>query len=69
MTYKTIQNEYHKVYNKTIKSCWIADVKREMGLPVREAYNRENPNIIKNRCMDLEVRERIKAIVRTQGNS
>lgn len=55
MIYKTIQDEYRKVNDKTIKSCWIADVKRELGLPVREAYNRENPDIIKNRCKDIEV--------------
>ena len=67
MTYKKIQSEYREVYNKTIKSCWIADVKRELGFPMRKAYNRENPNIIKNRCLDQEVRERIKSIIGKQN--
>lgn len=52
------------MYNKTIKSCWIADVKREMGFKMRKAHNREHPDIIKNRCKDDEVRERIKQLIR-----
>lgn len=42
MTYKEIQEAYKKKHNSTIKSCWIADVKRKMGIPVRRAYNRIN---------------------------
>ncbi|MFY7814348.1 MAG: hypothetical protein ACOVRK_04060 [Chryseobacterium taeanense] len=40
MTYKQIQDEYKSKYNSSIKTCWIADTKRKMGLPVRIAYNR-----------------------------
>jgi len=63
MTYKDIQEEYRRLYSKTIKSCWIADVKREMGFQMREAHNRENPDRLKNQCKDGEVRERIKQII------
>lgn len=63
MTYKEIQEIYRNKYQKTIKSCWIADVKREMGFPMREAYNRENPNQIKNWCKDPDVRDKIKQII------
>lgn len=41
MTYKEIQLIYRDKYNSSIKTCWIADVKRKMGLPVRIAYNRK----------------------------
>ena len=34
-----------------------------MGFQMREAYNRENPDRIKNQCKDSEVRERIKQII------
>jgi len=49
MTYKEIERLYKKRYNKVIKSCWIADVKRKMGLKVRKAYNRKTKNI-SNKC-------------------
>jgi hypothetical protein len=66
MTYKSIQAEYRKIYRKTIKSCWIADVKRELGFQMKDAPNRINPDIIKNRCLDKVVRERIKVIISEQ---
>lgn len=40
MTYKEIQEKYKKKYGKTVKTCWIADVKRKKGYKVRDAYNR-----------------------------
>ena len=64
MTYKNIQEEYRKNYSMTIKSCWIADVKRELGFQMKDAPNRINHDIIKNRCIDRVVRERIKTIIR-----
>lgn len=63
MTYKQIQEEYKKLYFKTIKSCWIADVKRELGFTVRVAYNRINIDSIKNTCNNLNIRENIKSII------
>jgi len=68
MTYKEIQDEYREIYKKTIKSCWIADVKREMGFPMAVSPNRINPDIIKNRCLDKEVKERIKSIIRKENS-
>ena len=49
MTYKEIQETYRRNFGKTIKTCWIADVKRRMGYKVREAYNRQGVTII-NGC-------------------
>lgn len=49
MTYKEIQRVYQCKFNKTIKTCWIADVKRQMGMKVRNAYNRQGATII-NKC-------------------
>ena len=40
MTYKQIQETYFSIYDSRIKTCWIADVKRKLGSPVRIAYNR-----------------------------
>ncbi len=50
MTYKEIQEIYLVNYGRTIKPCWIADVKRQMGMEVRIAYNRVNENEIQNKC-------------------
>ena len=49
MTYKEIQECYKHHFNSTIKSCWIADVKRQLGLPVRKAHNRKTSTIT-NKC-------------------
>jgi len=50
MTYKEIQTVYQLNFGRTIKTCWIADVKRQMGLPVRRAFNRIDENVILNKC-------------------
>jgi len=63
MTYKAIQTEYRRLYNKTIKSCWIAHVKREMKLTTRMAYNRLKPDAVKYPCEDPEIRARIRQII------
>lgn len=63
MTYLEVQLEYKRLYNKTIKTCWIADVKRELGLITRIAYNRSDSKGIKNNCKDFIVRERIRKII------
>lgn len=49
MTYKQIQICYKKHFNKSIKTCWIADIKRQLGLPVKIAHNRKTATII-NKC-------------------
>lgn len=63
MTYKQVQQEYRRLHNKTIKSCWIADVKRELGLTKFVAYNRIDKNSAKYPCKDPEVRKKIKRII------
>lgn len=40
MTYKQIQAEYRQRYGRTVKTCWIADVKRKHGKTTRVAPNR-----------------------------
>lgn len=67
MTYRQIQEEYRKYFNKTIKSCWIADVKRELGMPVRMAPNRENTDIIKNKCPE-RYKQSIKEIIQRRSS-
>lgn len=39
-TYKEIQMEFRKRYGKTIKTCWIAEVKANQGLTRGPAPNR-----------------------------
>ena len=63
MTYKEIQESYKELYGTTVKSCWIADVKRELGLTKRQAYNRINGEIAKYPCRDESVRIKLKEII------
>lgn len=56
MTYKTIQTLFKNEFNKTIKTCWIADVKRELGLITRISKNRININSVKYPCPNKEIR-------------
>jgi hypothetical protein len=39
-TYSQIQEYVREKFGNSIKSCWISDVKRQVGLPVRMANNR-----------------------------
>ena len=41
-TYKKIQDWVKREYGFVPKSCWIADVKEQAGLPVRKAHNRKS---------------------------
>jgi len=61
MTYKVIQDVHKRLYNKTIKSCWIADVKRQLGISVRKAYNRRTEEI-GNKCPERFVLNIIRII-------
>jgi hypothetical protein len=63
MTYKSIQSEYKIKHGKTIKSCWIADVKRELHLTKRIAYNRIDAEFVRYPCPTNEIRENIKKII------
>lgn len=42
-TYKDIQSYIKLNYDYTVKTCWIAHMKSICGLPVRQAYNRKDP--------------------------
>jgi addiction module HigA family antidote len=57
MTYKRIQAMYKEKYGTTVKTCWIADIKRKNGHPVRLAHNRINKNKPKYPCPDDIVEE------------
>ncbi len=63
MTYNKIKESYKNLYGKTIKSCWIADVKRELGLTTRQAYNRINAEVPKYPCPTELIRKRLKDII------
>ncbi len=43
VTYKTIQEETRRACGFVPKTCWIADVKAELGLISRIAANRIDP--------------------------
>jgi len=65
MTYNQIRAEYKRLYEKpVIQSCWIADVKRELGLTKRIAHNRKNKNSAIKPCPKGEVRERLIKIIK-----
>jgi hypothetical protein len=40
-TYRQIQDFVRKNYGYTPETCWIAHVKELVGLPVRQAHNRQ----------------------------
>ena len=40
-TYKEIQSWVKQNYGFVPKTCWIAEVKEQAGLPVRKAHNRQ----------------------------
>ena len=40
VTYTQAQLHYKKRYGKTVKTCWIADIKRKHGETNHKAYNR-----------------------------
>ncbi len=40
MTYKKVQDKYYEQYGKTVKTCWIAHVKRTHGATKGPAPNR-----------------------------
>lgn len=57
MTYNQIQELYKSTFKKTIKTCWIADVKRELGQTTRKSYNRQNPDSVKYPCPEGHTKE------------
>jgi hypothetical protein len=61
MTYREIQNCFKNHFNRSVKSCWIADVKRQLGLPVRKSYNRKGDFIL-NPCPEHLI-DKLKQII------
>lgn len=49
-TYKEIQEFVKKKYGQSVKTCWIADMKENCGLPKRVANNRLNSYSKVNPC-------------------
>jgi ribosomal protein S15P/S13E len=66
MTYKQIQSEYERLYKSpVIQNCWIADVKRELGLTKHIAYNRKDKHSVVKPCPKGIIRERIMKIIKS----
>ena len=64
LTYKQIQSEYYRLYGKpVIQSCWIADVKRELGLTKRIAHNRKDKYPAVKPCPEGLLKERLRKII------
>jgi hypothetical protein len=49
-TYFEIQELYRSEFGVTLKTCWIADVKRKLGLTKRVAPNRISRQRVKYPC-------------------
>ena len=65
MTYKEIQDCYEKKFNKTLKTCWIADVKRLLGQTTRIASNRIRKNAVKYPCTDKPTKKWLIKVLKT----
>lgn len=58
-----IRELYKNTFGTTIKDCWIADVKRELGLTKRKSYNRLNEDSVKYPCPDGEIKNWLRNIL------
>lgn len=65
MTYNSVQETYRQRHCKTVKTCWIADIKREFSATTREAWNRQG-DIPTNLC-PADVRPKLTAIMKECG--
>ena len=64
LTYKQIQSEHARLFGSpVIQNYWIADVKRELGLTKRIAYNRKDKNSAVKPCPSDLLRERLRRII------
>jgi hypothetical protein len=61
--YEVIQNKYKNTFNKTVKPCWISDIKRELGFSMKKRRPRKNPDIIENPCPEGDIKIRLKEII------
>ena len=65
-TYKQIQEDVRGRHGRTVKTCWIAHVKAENGLPMRTASNRHTPDSRVYPC-PVEVKPLIEDSMRRLG--
>jgi hypothetical protein len=49
-TYREIQEDIRRRHQITVKTCWIADIKRRHGKTSRLASNRLDPKKVKYPC-------------------
>lgn len=64
MTYRQIREEYERLYGKpVIQGCWIADVKRSLGIPMRLSKNRTERFPVKP-CPKGIIKERLTEIIK-----
>ena len=64
-TYKQIQDWVKKKYNFVPRTCWIADVKHQAGIPMRKAHNRKGEKRLYP-CPQVKI-ETIRAALRHFG--
>ena len=65
VTYNEIRAEYRRLYGKPIiQNCWIADVKRTLGFPMRYSYDRKNRHIPVKPCPNDIIKERLIKIIK-----
>lgn len=62
MTYKMAQKVYRERHGMTVKTCWIANIKRKLGMTMREAPNRQGSTPT-NPC-PADVRPKLTAILK-----
>jgi hypothetical protein len=61
-TYKEIIEYVKLKYNYTPKTCWIADVKEQLGILTHYAHNRQNNHLRKYPCPNNKIVNIIEAI-------
>jgi len=65
MTYREIRVAYYAVHDRTVKSCWIAEVRRKHGKTTRVAHNRKgNPQ---EKC-PANILPRLEALMKEMGD-
>lgn len=63
MTYNEIRERYKQLFiSPIIQNCWIADVKRELGLTKHIAHNRKDRNSAFKPCPE-KLKSRLKCII------
>ena len=63
-TYRDIQKSVREISGFVPKTCWIAHVKSELGIPLRQAWNRRSMAARRVRCPPEKSRAIINAMQR-----